>query len=203
MNEAEVELGPRERILKAALELFVERGYFNTNVPDISKRSRCSVGSIYHHFLNKEEIARHLFDDAINQFRSALARAIAPHATLEPTIRALVKEFLIFSENHTLMARYLWLARHNEFLTSAVPKPTVVGFDALGRRLTKVIKGAIRSGDITPMRGEIIWSIVFGIPLSYLLDWLDGYAQSAPGEVADLLADSCWSALQGARHSNS
>ena len=46
---------PRERILQASLELFVDQGYFNTNVPDISKKSKCSVGSIYHHFLNKEE----------------------------------------------------------------------------------------------------------------------------------------------------
>lgn len=195
----EREAGPRERILQAALELFVERGYFNTNVPDISKRSRCSVGSIYHHFLNKEEIARHLYDDAILQFRMALAQAIDPHANLEPTIRALVKEFLIFSETNDLMARYLWLARHNEFLTSTVPKPTVIGFDPLGRRLTRVIKSAIRKGEIPPMRGEIIWSIVFGIPLSYLLDWLDGYARTTPREVAELLSDACWSALRSSK----
>ena len=45
---------PRDRILAAALKLFVEQGYFNTNVPDLSRESKCSVGSIYHNFKNKE-----------------------------------------------------------------------------------------------------------------------------------------------------
>ena len=38
-DSAESKLGPRERILQAGLKLFVEQGYFNTNVPDISKES--------------------------------------------------------------------------------------------------------------------------------------------------------------------
>src|SRR5262245_32326893 len=125
--------GPRERILQAALELFVEQGYFNTNVPDISKRSRCSVGSIYHHFLNKEEIASQLYRDGIQQFRQALAAAIDTNATLDKTIRTLVVAFLGFAENHHLLSRYLWLARHTEFLSNKVAQPTVVGFDQLGR----------------------------------------------------------------------
>ena len=61
----DLDKGPRERVLQASLELFVAKGYFNTNVPDISKLSKCSVGSIYHHFLNKEEIAGMLYEDGI------------------------------------------------------------------------------------------------------------------------------------------
>ena len=52
------EFTPKQRILAAALKLFVEQGYFRTNVPDLSRDSKCSVGSIYHNFKNKEEVAR-------------------------------------------------------------------------------------------------------------------------------------------------
>ncbi len=187
---------PRERILSASLELFVERGYFNTNVPDISKCSNCSVGSIYHHFLNKEEIARDLYDLSLTNFRGSLAEAIKDCEDLESTICALVERFLIYSENNLQSAKYLWLARHSEFLTKNVKKPTVMGFDALGRKLAKIIKTSMKKGEIPSIKGEVIWSIIFGIPLSYLLDWLDGYTKTPPSQVTTPLSQACYSALK-------
>jgi len=191
--------GPRDRILQASLELFVSQGYFNTNVPDISRLSRCSVGSIYHHFLNKEEIAGQIFRNGIQKFREALSEKVDLNASLESNIRAIVIAFLDFAEKNYLLSQYLWLARHNEFLSAKVRHPTVVGFDELGRRLTKVIKNGIRKSEIPPLKAEVFWSIVFGIPLSYMRDWLDGYTTSTPTEVAPVLADACWAALQGTR----
>lgn len=193
------EPGPRERILQAALELFVDQGYFNTNVPDISKKSRCSVGSIYHHFVNKEEIASRLYETGILRFREALSSSIDPDEDPEKTIRSIVISFLRFAEENHLLSRYLWLARHNEFLSDNVRRPTTVGFDELGRRLTKVVKQGVRSGAIPPVKAEVFWSIVFGIPLSYVRDWLDGYTTGTPSSVAETLASACWAGLQGLR----
>jgi TetR/AcrR family transcriptional regulator, repressor of fatR-cypB operon len=194
-------VSPKERILQSALELFVEQGYFNTNVPDISRRSRCSVGSIYHHFLNKEEIADQIYKNGIQQFREILCNAISNSGSTKETVCSLVIAFLHFAENNRLLSQYLWLARHNEFLTETVRKPTGVGFDNLGRQLTKVIKSGIRSGEIPPIQAEIFWSIVFGIPLSFVRDWLDGYTKDDPHHVSQVIANACWAALQGAKKS--
>ncbi len=190
---------PRSRILTAALDLFVEQGYFNTNVPDISKKSKCSVGSIYHHFLNKEEIASSLYFDGINQFREALSLSINDSDNLEKNIRSMVKTFLMFAETHPTLSQYLWLARHNEFLTGKVGVPTTVGFDLLGRKLTKAIKGAIRKKEISAVRADILWTIVFGVPLSYVRDWLDGHTSGTPSQAADILGSACWGALQSSK----
>lgn len=187
--------GPRERILQAALDLFVDQGYFNTNVPDISRRSRCSVGSIYHHFLNKEEIAGQLYKDGILKFRERLAGSVKGDADLETTIRSTVIAFMTFAEENEKLSRYLWLARHKEFINRELSRPTVVGFDQLGRRLTVAIKKAIRSGEIPDQKAEVIWSVVFGIPQSFITDWLDGYTTETPSAVAPTLADACWAAL--------
>ncbi len=190
------EKGARERILEASLELFVHQGYFNTNVPDISKRSKCSVGSIYHHFLNKEEIAGLLYRDGILQFRKALSETISKDPEVDIAVPKLVNSFLSFAESHQLLSRYLWLSRHEEFLNSSVKRPTVVGFDSLGRKLTKVIKNGVRSGKISNVKAEIFWSIVFGIPMSFVRDWLEGYTAITPSEAAPTLSKACWSALK-------
>ncbi|NMC61842.1 MAG: TetR/AcrR family transcriptional regulator, partial [SAR324 cluster bacterium] len=187
---------PRERILAASLKLFVEQGYFNTNIPDLSRESKCSVGSIYHTFKNKEEIARELYKEAMHAFRSALQEAIPDDAEISVVIKKTVKSFLRFSEVNHQLSKYIWLCRHNEFMSGIIKHPAMVGFDGLGRKLTKHIKRGIRNGTIRPLKAHIIWSVLFGIPVGYVREWLDGYNIEAPSSVADDLAEICWHALK-------
>lgn len=189
------QFSPRERILAAALKLFVEQGYFNTNVPDLSRESKCSVGSIYHTFKNKEEVATALYEEGISAFRNALDNSIADVTGPKDMVLTVVRSFLEFSEVNHQLSRYLWLCRHNEFMTGLIKHPTMVGYDRLGRQLTRSIKQGIRSGTIRPLRAQLIWSILFGIPVGYVRDWLDGYNPAPPSEVADELAEACWRAL--------
>ena len=187
---------PRERILAAALKLFVEQGYFNTNVPDLSRESKCSVGSIYHNFKNKEEVATALYQECLSAFRHALEESIASVSDADEVVRTLVKSFLQFSEVNFQLSKYIWLCRHNEFMSGMIKHPTMIGFDGLGRKLTKVLKAGVRSGKVRPLKANIIWSIIFGIPVGYVRDWFDGYNLIPPVKVADELADACWRALK-------
>ncbi len=47
----------KKKIIDTALRLFSDKGYFNTSLQDIRKEANVSIGGIYHHFKNKEEIA--------------------------------------------------------------------------------------------------------------------------------------------------
>lgn len=187
---------PKQRIMAAALKLFVDQGYFNTNVPDLSRESKCSVGSIYHNFKNKEEVARAVYLEAMSAFRSALKESVKSKTDVESIVKTLVKSFLQFSEVNHQLSRYIWLCRHNEFMTGIIRHPTMVGFDELGRILTKAIRTGVKEEKLLPLKANIIWSILFGIPLGYVRDWLDGYNLEPPSAVADQLADSCWRALK-------
>ena len=187
---------PRERILAAALKLFVEQGYFNTNVPDLSRESKCSVGSIYHNFKNKEEVATALYDECISAFRRALDDSIKTKTEVREIVTTLVAAFLQFSEVNYQLSKYIWLCRHNEFMTGIIKHPTMVGFDKLGRTLTRALKAGVRDKKIRPLKANIMWSVLFGIPVGYVRDWFDGYNQVPPSQVAAELADACWRALQ-------
>jgi AcrR family transcriptional regulator len=187
---------PRERILGAALKLFVEQGYFNTNVPDLSRESKCSVGSIYHNFKNKEEVASALYLEGISAFRRALEASVGNTTDVEKLVKTLVRSFLEFSEVNFQLSRYIWLCRHNEFMSGMIKHPTMIGYDRLGRTLTRAIKSGIREGKIRPIKANVLWSIMFGIPLAYVRDWLDGYNPDPPKVVAPELAEACWRALR-------
>lgn len=55
-------MGSKENILKAALRVFLEKGYDAASINDVVRESRFTKGGIYHHFPNKE----HLFVETIN-----------------------------------------------------------------------------------------------------------------------------------------
>ena len=55
-------MSSKENILKAALRVFLKKGYERTTVNDVAKESKFTKGGLYHHFQNKE----HLFVETIN-----------------------------------------------------------------------------------------------------------------------------------------
>src|SRR6185503_418939 len=51
----------REAIMTAALELFVERGFFGTAVPEIADKAGVGAGTIYRYFESKEALVNELY----------------------------------------------------------------------------------------------------------------------------------------------
>src|SRR5262249_44827993 len=51
----------RAAILNAALELFEERGFEATSVPEIAGRAQVAVGTIYRYFVSKEAVVNALY----------------------------------------------------------------------------------------------------------------------------------------------
>jgi TetR/AcrR family fatty acid metabolism transcriptional regulator len=53
----------RKQILKAAVEVFAERGFHRTRVSDIAKRAGVAYGLIYHYFESKDAVLSSVFDE--------------------------------------------------------------------------------------------------------------------------------------------
>lgn len=67
----------KEEIDSAALEVFSRKGFINTKIADISKKSGVSVGNIYRYYKSKEEIFYSLISmDFINLMKNKLTYKI-------------------------------------------------------------------------------------------------------------------------------
>jgi AcrR family transcriptional regulator len=65
--------GSRERMVRAAVDLFRERGYAATSFSDVLERSGAPRGSIYHHFPGgKDQLA----SEAVQWYADRVARAL-------------------------------------------------------------------------------------------------------------------------------
>src|SRR5947209_3111286 len=51
----------KQDVLRAALELFAEKGFDGTSVPDVARRARVAAGTIYRYFANKEELVNAVY----------------------------------------------------------------------------------------------------------------------------------------------
>jgi AcrR family transcriptional regulator len=66
----------RERLRKAALDLFSEQGFAVTTVPQIAERAGLTTRTFYRHFADKRDVV-FLHPDAYDQMRAVLAQAPA------------------------------------------------------------------------------------------------------------------------------
>lgn len=68
--------GARDEVLRAALHVFLDRGYAAARIEDIAQQAGVGKGSVYLHFRNKKELFQAVVDDGIiRQIESAEAFA--------------------------------------------------------------------------------------------------------------------------------
>ncbi len=57
----------REKILKAAIQVFADKGYATTKITDIAAAAGMSHGLIYHYFASKEAVYAEIVEDAVQK----------------------------------------------------------------------------------------------------------------------------------------
>ena len=101
-------------ILRAALELFTEKGIHATTTKDIARRAGVSEGALYRHFQSKQELAEDLYLTHLSYFTAQLDRSVLVASSLRERLFALADGcFRFFDEDRTLFT-YLILSEHNE-----------------------------------------------------------------------------------------
>jgi AcrR family transcriptional regulator len=80
----------REAIARAAHQLFVERGFQATTLPDIAEAADVSTRTIFAYFPSKEDI---LFSE-LDEMKDALARAVAERPEGQDALEV-VREFIL------------------------------------------------------------------------------------------------------------
>jgi len=87
----------REMIMKAALDLFIERGYDRTTLDDIARAVGLSKGAVYWHFENKQALLSKLILTVVERHDKETKEKIEKPASPEKLV-----ENLIYHANITL-----------------------------------------------------------------------------------------------------
>ena len=81
----------RDAILRAAIDVFAERGYFNAQVADVARAAGVAAGTVYLYFHNKDHLLVSIFErsmrDGLAESRAAVAELRDPRERLKRLAR--------------------------------------------------------------------------------------------------------------------
>lgn len=160
----------RELILATALRLFTEHGYFNTTVHDITKDANVSIGSIYHHFGNKECIAKALFAEIEEAMVNEIQLIMQNTESAHDRCKAVLKYLFEATEISRSAMQYMLYAKHNEFMPNEGSVCTSRPFALM----KQIIVEGMQAGDIRNLTPEIIGVNVFGGAIRLICLRVDG-----------------------------
>lgn len=193
-----VEPGPRKehkrQILSSALACFDEFGIEATTVEAIRTTANSSVGSIYHHFGNKEGLIAALFFAALDDRENLIRPRIRSAETSHAAIGHLIHSYLEWVTNKPELARFLSNARH-----SVANGPHSKDLTARNKQrfgdLQKWLALGVENGSILPLPKETYASLLIGPSENFCRAWLTGRVKGKPTDYADVFADAAWRAL--------
>jgi AcrR family transcriptional regulator len=187
----------RARIMDAALECFLARGYEQTTVARIREKSGVSNGALFHHFPSKESIADALYVDALSSFQGGLWRLIRRRPrSLRAAVRDTIAHQLRWIEEHPDLARFVYMRGHPDW-----ESPGATAVESLNRELAAAFRSwldpLVKAGEVRPMSMLLITAIVSGPAHAIARRWLSGQLERAPVEFVDQLAVAAWAGLRG------
>lgn len=106
----------REIITAAALDLFVERGFFGTVVPDIAAQAGVGAGTMYRYFDSKEALVNAIYRQEKLRFASVVTDDFPFTAPTREQFRVLFMRMATFTVAHPKSFVFLELHHHARYL---------------------------------------------------------------------------------------
>jgi AcrR family transcriptional regulator len=148
----------REAIMTAALDLFVERGFFGTAVPELAERASVGAGTIYRYFDSKEALVNALYrQEKLHWARVVLDDFPAATASREQ-FRTLWSRMVKFVSANEKSFVFLELHHHARYLDAESRAVERRGIDMF----IHLIQAAQARGELKPGSPRLLIGIAMG-----------------------------------------
>ena len=183
----------RDRLLRAALALFAERGFVATTVSDITDAADVGKGTFFNYFRTKEHVLAAFGELQLGKVDVALAQAQTGRRSAIAALRALPHQLTAEPARSPMLARSLIVAFMSSESVRAIVRRTLRrGRGRLAYLFTAAQRdGAIRDDKPAEDLARLFQQTVFGA----LVFW----SINQPARLPDLLDgafDLFWSGLQ-------
>lgn len=186
------DLGSRHAsVLKAALHLFSQKGYFNTSIKEIVAAGEVSVGFTYHHFKDKMGIAHALYQHLLGGMDLLLDRIEEQHKDAQARCKAVINILFELTEAEPDAMAFIVHARHQEFLPSEKSICSASAFV----RMRRFVAVGIESGELKEMDPVVASALMYGAAIRLVCLRLDHVVTEPLSQYLDDLWEQVWSQL--------
>ena len=185
----------KKMIMESALACFTKIGFNETTMADICEDSRASVGSLYHHFKSKDNLAAAIYLEGIKDYQSCLLGKIENEHDACRGISGIIGAHLTWVDENPDWARFLFHQRHSQFLLG-----TDREISALNRNfavaITAWLTSQVEKGAIKKLSWDVVIPILLGPCQEYSRLYLSGKSVSNIQNAIKALSGAAWEALK-------
>ncbi|NOZ77652.1 MAG: TetR/AcrR family transcriptional regulator [Acidobacteria bacterium] len=162
----------RNRILKAAIEVFAEKGYFTARMTDVASAAHVADGTLYLYFDGKEDLLMTIFDQILSQFIERLEHEIQTLDDPADKLRLMVRLHLETLGRNRSLAHVLQIeTRHTRKFMSQLTRGKLGKYLGLVRTIIEEgqATGRFRSGISAGLATNVVFGAVDELVMSWLL----------------------------------
>jgi TetR/AcrR family transcriptional regulator, fatty acid metabolism regulator protein len=178
----------REAILRAATDVFAERGFFNAQVADVARVAGVAAGTVYLYFRSKDDLLVSIFErtmrEALADGRAAFARDADPSERLRVLARLHLAR--LGRDRNLAVVFQVELRQSTKFMERF---STTMLRDYLGLIRSAVADGQ-RSGLFrTDLNATVVAKMIFGVLDELATNWILSPRRYSLDLQADLAVD--------------
>ncbi len=192
----------KQQILQKALQCFVEHGVQGTTIDMIREASQTSVGSLYHHFGNKDAIAGAVFIAGLRDFARLLKQYLSELDQGEVLkedqayvgVKALVYANIDWISSQPDWANYVF--QHRSRVKGDNQSQLRGDFNHFNSFIHNWFSPYMEQGLIQNLPLEVLASLVTGPVHIYARHWLAGRYKVSLKEHREVFAEAAWQAVK-------
>lgn len=198
-REEERKRRTRQKLLRAAGRVFIQKGYHRPNISNIVAEAGVGQGTFYRHFRDKRDI----FETLLEGFISGLLDEFSDMSAHPPThvqeyrdasIRALLRMVRIVQQNRKLALLFM---REAPAVDDRIAQVMGGMYDRFAKLAKSYLDHAIERGFVRPCRSEVVAQSIVGMGLRTAEIWLDGgYAEIPVDDLISELVDFAFNGLE-------
>lgn len=182
----------RDQILTTALELFSKKGYFNTSINEICNTANVSTGAIYHHFQNKEALAKSLYKSLLDEMNEVIETACFNKQGCLAKSKAIIEKMFDLTTEQPYSMQFILLAQHREYLPDEAPICSSKPFQAM----KQIVLEGMANGEVREMDAWVAATAMFGGALRMMNLHLDGVLTEPLSEYGDEVVTCAWNSIK-------
>lgn len=178
----------RERILRAAIEVFARNGYFNAKVSEIAKAAGVADGTIYLYFDGKEDLLVTIFREHTRNYLQSLERELAHVRRPEERIRIAIRHHLeTLGRDRPLAIVAQVELRHSLKFMSLLSQQEVADYLNIIRKIVE--QGQAEGTFRRNLHPQLVAKSVFGILDEMVTSWILSEKEYNLADQAEQIAD--------------
>lgn len=140
------------RIIEAGTKVFLEKGYFNATIRDISREAELSIGTIYYYFKGIDEIYARICEDAFSIVINLMIKARNQGESVVDKLDRVAQAYLTFYLDYKDYFQ-LFIFRNLGYRKAGLKGDKSSRLDALQKETLQIVQEVVQEGI---EKGEIV-----------------------------------------------